>query len=248
MTDPAAAAALLGLLGAVFGSFIATVAIRWPEGRSALAGRSQCDACDATLSPRELVPVASYVVQRGRCRRCGGRIAPTHLICELAGGAVGVAAALAATWPLALAGAVFGWQLLALAAIDARAFWLPNLLTGALALTGLLGALVVPEPPIDARLIGGVAGYAVLEAVRRGYRHLRGREGLGGGDPKLFGAIGLWLGWQALPWVLLAASGAGLVAVLLLALVGRRPGLSDRLPFGVMLALGAWGVWLAAAR
>ena len=81
--------------------------------------------------------------------------------------------------------------------------------------------------------------------VASAYRVLRGKDGLGGGDPKLFGAIGLWLGWQALPVVLLAACAIGLVGVLAMRLGGRKLGMQDRVPLGVLLAVAGFGVWLA---
>lgn len=236
---------LLGILGLVFGSFIATVAIRWPKGRSTLRGRSECDGCGKALGGTELVPVASFVLQRGRCRGCGAPIHPSHLITELLGLAIGVAAGVAMPGPGGVAGAVFGWLLLALAALDLAAFWLPNLLTGSLAAAGLAtGALGIP-PAMDARLIGGIGGYAALAAVAAAYRLIRGRQGLGGGDPKLFGAIGCWLGWQALPMVLLAGASIGLAAVLGFVSAGRKVTGTDRMPFGVMLAAAGWLVWLS---
>ena len=140
---------------------------------------------------------------------------------------------------------MFGWLLLALAALDLAAFWLPNLLTGSLAAAGLAtGALGIP-PAMDARLIGGIGGYAALAAVAAAYRLIRGRQGLGGGDPKLFGAIGCWLGWQALPMVLLAGASIGLAAVLGFVSAGRKVTGTDRMPFGVMLAAAGWLVWLS---
>ncbi|RYD55496.1 MAG: prepilin peptidase [Sphingomonadales bacterium] len=233
--------AALGLLGLILGSFIATIAIRWPQGRSAAKGRSECDSCQRPLGASELVPVLSYVIQRGKCRACGARIAPWHPLIELLGLAIGIAAGIAAPGGAGVAGAVFGWLLLTLAAIDLRAFWLPNTLTATLALTGLaLGAEPLPD-----RLIGGLAGFAALWLVAAGYRHLRGREGLGGGDPKLFGAIGCWLGWQALPMVLLAACAVGITMVLALRLAGNKMTGTDRLPFGALLAPAAFGIWLA---
>ena len=95
---------------------------------------------------------------------------------------------------------MFGWLLLALAALDVAEFWLPDALTGALALAGLASIAVAP-PDWPDRLIGGVAGFASLWLIGFAYRRLRGREGLGGGDPKLLGAIGLWVGWAMLPFV-----------------------------------------------
>jgi leader peptidase (prepilin peptidase) / N-methyltransferase len=238
---------LLGVLGLVFGSFIATVALRWPAGRSALQGRSKCDSCNKELRAHELVPILSFVLQRGRCRGCAAPIHPGHLATELAGMAIGVTAGIAAPGAVGVAGAIFGWLLLTLAALDLAAYWLPNLLTGALAALGLAAGLAGLPPAIDMRLIGGIGGYAALAAVAAGYRVVRGRQGLGGGDPKLFGAIGCWLGWQALPMVLLAAALIGLAAVLGFMSAGRKLTATDKLPFGVLLATAAWAVWLGHA-
>lgn len=229
----------LGMLGAVFGSFIATVAIRWPANESALKGRSRCDGCGRVLAAIELVPVASYLLQRGRCRGCRGVIAPSHVVTELLGLAIGVVAGVVAPGPEGAAGAVFGWLLLALGAIDLAAFWLPNALVAALALTGLGSGLAGVDPPLTDRVVGGLAGFAVLWSVATLYRQARGRIGLGGGDPKLFGAIGLWLGWRALPGVMLIACAIGLAV----AFATRMRG-SDRLPLGTLLAAAGFIWWL----
>lgn len=235
---------LLGVLGAVFGSFIATLAIRWPAGRSVARGRSACDSCDAPLRAGELVPVLSFLLQRGRCRHCAAPIPPSHWLTELFGVAIGLVAGLLAPGMGGAAGAVFGWLLLALAALDLAAFWLPNGLNLALAATGLLAGALGLAPALAERMVGGILGFAVLWSVAWAYRRLRGRQGLGGGDPKLFGAIGCWLGWTALPMILLAASLIGLAAVLRMRSAGRQVRATDRLPFGIMLAAGAWAVWI----
>jgi leader peptidase (prepilin peptidase)/N-methyltransferase len=145
-----------------------------------------------------------------------------------------------ATGPTAIAGAVFGWLLLAVAAIDAVSYRIPNLLNFAIAVLGLVAGAAGLAPAFDDRLIGGVAGFAALWLVSAGYRYSRGRTGLGGGDVKLLGAIGLWLGWRALPWVVLIACIIGLAWALL-----RRLKSGDRLPFGTLLAAGAFAAWIA---
>jgi leader peptidase (prepilin peptidase)/N-methyltransferase len=244
MADPWLWPVALGLLGAIIGSFLATLVIRWPEGRSVLRGRSHCDACDAVLGPRDLVPLLSVVLACGRCRRCAAPIDPRHWQVELAAALIGVTAGIAVPGPVGLAGAAFGWLLLALAALDLAVFWLPDRLTIALALGGLLTGAIGIEPSLTARLIGGVAGFAGLWLIGAGYRHWRGREGLGGGDPKLLGAIGLWLGWAMLPAVLLLAALTGLALVLVGMLSGRPTRLDDRVPFGALLAIAAYPAWL----
>jgi leader peptidase (prepilin peptidase)/N-methyltransferase len=235
--------ALLGLLGVVFGSFIATVALRWPQGRSALHGRSACDSCDKALRAHELVPLFSFVLQRGRCRGCGGAIHPGHPGTELAGLVIGVAAGLVAPGWEGVAGAIFGWLLLALAALDLAAFWLPNVLTAALALAGIADGFFFPPNWLD-RIAGGVIGYGLLELTRFTYRAIRGREGLGGGDAKMFAGIGIWLGASMLAPVLLCASLIGLAFALAARLSGRQMGMTSRLPLGTLLAIAAFPAWV----
>ena len=238
-------AALLGGLGAIFGSFIAALVIRWPAGRSIARGRSACDACGRTLGPAELVPIVSFVAQRGRCRGCGARIDPAHLWIELAALAIGVLGGAVAPGGAGVAGAVFGWLLLALAALDIVAFWLPDRLTALLALAGLASGAAGLMPDLADRLIGGIAGYAALAGIALGYKTWRGREGMGGGDPKLMGAIGLWLGWRMLPAVLVIASLIGLGVALVAHLGGRRMARDTALPFGALLGVAAYPAWLA---
>jgi leader peptidase (prepilin peptidase)/N-methyltransferase len=244
MADPWLWPVGLGALGAIIGSFIATLVIRWPQGRSVTRGRSRCDSCDAVLGPGELVPLFSAVLARGRCRRCAAPIDPRHWQIELAAAAIGLLAGFAVSGPIALAGAAFGWLLLALAALDLVTFWLPDRLTILLAAGGLFTGAIGIAPSLSDRLIGGAAGFAVLWGVGQAYRLVRKREGLGGGDPKLFGAIGLWLGWAMLPAVLLLAALTGLALVLVGHVAGRPARLDDRVPFGALLAIAAYPAWL----
>ncbi|WP_375383117.1 prepilin peptidase [uncultured Sphingomonas sp.] len=235
---------LLAGAGLIAGSFLATLVIRWPEGRSVARGRSACDGCGRALTAPELVPLLSAAVTRGRCRTCGAAIDPRHWRIEAGCAAVGALAGWAAPGWAGVAGAVFGWLLLALAALDAADLWLPDALVLPLALAGLATGAAGLEPPLAERLIGGVVGYGVLRAIGAGYRHWRGREGLGGGDPKLLGAIGLWLGWRMLPWVLVVASVAGLLGVGIARLRGRPVRADTPVPLGALMAAAAYPIWL----
>ena len=125
-----------------------------------------------------------------------------------------------------------------------RDFWLPDPLTLTLALAGVAAGVMDIEPRLVDRLIGGIAGFAALWLVGFTYTRLRGREWLGGGDPKLLGAIGLWLGWRMLPAVLLLAALTGLALVLVGMVRGRAAKLDDRAPFGALLAIAAYPAWL----
>lgn len=228
-------------LGAIAGSFLATLTLRWPQGRT-LGGRSACDGCGRVLRARELVPLASALAQRGRCRRCGVVIARDHAAVEWGAAAIGAVALGVAPGIAGLGWAWFGWLLLALAALDLRHFWLPDRLTVTLGASGLLAGGLATGVALTDRAAGAAAGFAALRLIGAGYRRLRGREGLGGGDAKLLGAIGAWLGWQALPFVLLSASVIGLLA----AAIGGDLRRDRAVAFGAALATGAVPGWLAS--
>ncbi len=236
--------AALGLIaGLIFGSFIAALTQRWPQGRSIAAGRSRCDHCDTVLPARDLVPVISFIALRGRCRHCGAAIAPRHLGIEIAAAGIGVASLALHPDVAGLAIAGLGWALLLLVITDVEYFWLPDAVTLPLGLAGLAVGL---PPALSDRLIGAAAGFASLWLVAAAYKALTGRTGLGGGDPKLFAAIGAWLGWQLLPPVLLLAALLGLALVGYDRLSGRPVTRYSRVPLGAMLAAAAWPMALAA--
>ena len=229
------------ILGLIFGSFIANLVIRWPRGQAVTRGRSACDACGKPLGAIELVPVISHIVQRGHCRGCGAAIDRRHLAIEVAAGLIGASALFVSPDWNGLVGAVFGWFLLALAVLDVEHFWLPDRLTLPLMVIGLIVAPFTRPEMTEMRIIGALAGFVGLALIGWAYRKLRGWQGLGGGDPKMLGAIGAWLGWPLLPFVLLLASLVGLGATLL-----RREKMSAtmRVPLGALMAVAAWPLWL----
>ncbi len=232
------------LLGLIIGSFLATLILRWPEDRSVISGRSSCDSCGHQLRAWELIPLVSFVLQRGKCRQCGASIATDHLAIELAAALIGGMALLAAPGIEGLAGAIFGWLLLTLAALDVKHHWLPDRLTAILVLSGLLTGLLLTPPALFDRLIGGLAGFASLAIIAALYKALRGREGLGGGDPKMLAGVGCWLGWQALPLVILGASLVGLVFAISWQFRGKQVRVDSMLPLGSLIAVAAFPLWL----
>jgi leader peptidase (prepilin peptidase)/N-methyltransferase len=225
-------------LGLVAGSFLATLVLRWPEGR-ALSGRSRCDGCGTVLGMAELVPLLSWAVLRGRCRHCGAAIDPTHPAMEAAAAAMGGLALLVDPSPAGLAGALFGWLLLALLALDLAHLWLPDRLTLPLLALGLLFGMGSPTERLAGAMIGG--GGLLLLALA--YRRLRGRDGLGLGDAKLMAGLGAWLSPAMIAPLLLLSALAGLAFA---AVRARRAGGSaaDPVPFGACLAIVAFPLWL----
>lgn len=230
------------LLGLVAGSFLATLVVRWPKGET-LGGRSRCDGCGRRLGLLELVPLLSALLSRGRCRSCGAAIDRRHLLLEPAAALVGLLAMLASPGTVGLSGAILGWALLALLALDAEHHWLPDRITLPLLALGLL----LGAGDLSDRLLGAAIGGGALLLLALGYRALRGREGMGLGDVKLMAALGAWLGPLLLGPLLLAAALLGLLMAAGLKLGGKPLPTGGRIPFGACLAAAAFPIWLFAS-
>lgn len=237
--------ALIVLISAPFvGSFLGTLAVRLPDGRPVIAGRSRCPSCGATLGPMSLIPVLSWALQRGQCVFCAGRISAFYPSIELAAlGTALWAASVHSGW-LLLASCALGWALLALAAIDARRLLLPDALTLPLIPAGLVVIYAIGSDAIWVHALGAGAGWAVFAGIDRLYRWLRGRSGLGLGDAKLLAGAGAWVGLAGLPSVVLLASVMALGWAAGTTLRGGRLRAGKVVPFGPFIALGFWVVWL----
>jgi leader peptidase (prepilin peptidase)/N-methyltransferase len=228
----------------VIGSFLGVVVRRLPDGGAIVWSRSRCEACGVLLAPRDLVPLVSWLAARGRCRRCGQPIGWFYPGVEMAALLIAVIALGVDGTPRAWLDCLFGWWLLALGWIDLRRWVLPDALTLPLIAAGLVAAMLFDREGLLDRALGAAFGYAVLRGVAAAYRAVRGQEGLGGGDAKLLGAGGAWVGVSAVPQVILAAALLALVAAGALRLAGVRLHAQSAMPFGPFLALAIWAVWL----
>jgi leader peptidase (prepilin peptidase)/N-methyltransferase len=244
-------AILFGLLGLAMGSAVTAIAYRVPRGRSWVSGRSACPACAVPLGPRDLVPVLSFALSRGRCRHCGARIAWRYPLTEV----------LCAAWSLMLFRevgltpaypllALWGFLLIALMWIDLEFQLLPDVLTFPGTLLALAAALQWPGGAHRA-LLGVVAGSGLLWLLAWLWLRFRKIEGMGGGDIKLAAMFGVVLGWKLTLLTLMLAALAGSLwgAVLMIRRQGQG---TTALPFGTLLAPAAlvaflWGEgWMNA--
>jgi leader peptidase (prepilin peptidase) / N-methyltransferase len=231
-------ASTCGILGAILGSFIGALCTRWPNGRSILSGRSHCDGCGRVLKARELVPLFSYAMQRGRCKGCDAVIDPLQFVAELSALIIGMVAFGFLALPQAVSFAIMGWILLPLILLDYRHLWLPNPLIFMLALSALLtGYFMMPDYDWWVQIIAACFAFSALELIRHAFRAIRHKEGMGAGDPKLMGAIALWLPPLTLPYLLLIASAFGLTHALLTR--NKTDLQNQKLPFGALLCLAA---------
>ena len=229
------------------GSFLGVVVRRLPAGRPVALDRSRCEACGRPLGVRELVPVLSYLAQRGRCRGCGAEIARAHLAIEVATVAVAAAAVAAgpACAPLRLwLSCGLGWTLLALAWIDWDHLRLPDALTLPLLVAGLGATWLLDPGQAPEHAAAAALGYLALQGLAWAYRALRGRDGLGGGDAKLLAAGGAWLGLEHLGLLVGVAGVFGLLLGAALWWRGKTVLATTALPFGTCLCLAIWLFWL----
>jgi leader peptidase (prepilin peptidase) / N-methyltransferase len=213
---------------------------------------SHCPQCKHPLGAVENMPVLSYVLQRGKCRHCKARISARYPIVETVTGLLSMLVAIkfGFMW-LTLAVLVLTWSLVALTMIDFDHQLLPDDITLPLLWLGLLvntqGWLV----PLDSAVWGAIGGYGVLWGVYWLFKLATGKEGMGFGDFKLLGALGAWMGWQALPAIILLSSLVGaVVGITLIVVKGRDKNVP--IPFGPYLAAAGfialiWGDTITAA-
>ncbi|HXB63971.1 MAG TPA: prepilin peptidase [Solirubrobacteraceae bacterium] len=227
-------ATLAGVMGAVFGSFLNVVAYRLPRRESIVKPRSRCTSCGAPVRPYDNVPILSWLALRGHCRTCAAPISPRYPLVEAATALLCAAAVLAHTRAASITLSVALILVLVPAAlIDLEYRIIPNKLTAAGALLALaLGTALDPagEP---GRLIAGAAAGGFLLAAALAYP-----GGMGMGDVKLAGVMGLFLGAAVASAMLIALLSGVLVGTAILARKGAASGRKTKVPFGPFLALG----------
>jgi leader peptidase (prepilin peptidase)/N-methyltransferase len=225
-------------MGLAVGSFLNVCIYRLPRRESVMFPGSHCPVCDRSLDWFENLPLASWLVLRGRCRTCRTRIPVQYPLVEAMTAAVFVSAYFIYGWtPLLAARLLFACAMIVLFVIDLQHRILPNVITLPGIVIGLLFSFFLP-PGWRSSLIGVLAGGGVLFAIAEAYYRLRGYEGLGMGDVKMLAMIGAFLGWPLMIVTLVLSSFSGsLVGVGLL--VSRRGDMKAALPFGTFLAVGA---------
>ena len=223
-----------------------------PEGRfDLIAPRSRCPQCGHRITALQNVPVISYLLLRGRCAACSEPVSKRYPIIELATAAVSATVAWRFGFTIETAMALgITWTLVAISMIDADHQIIPDSLVLPLLWAGLVASLFSPVggpgalfvSPREA-IVGAAAGYLSLWSVYHLFRLLTGKEGMGYGDFKLLAALGAWLGWTALPMIIVMSAFVGaVVGIALIALRGHDRNVP--IPFGPFLAAAGWIVML----
>ena len=202
--------------------------------------RSRCPSCNQLIKARQNIPVLSYLLLGGKCANCKSGISIRYPLVEVTTAAL----ALICAWQFGptlqgVAAIVITWFLVALSAIDFDTQLLPDDLTLPLLWMGLIASTIGVFVGPGTAIIGAAAGYLSLWSVFWLFKLITGKEGMGYGDFKLLAALGAWLGWQALPMIILLSSLVGAVVGITLIVVRGR----DRqipIPFGPYLAAAGW--------
>ncbi|ALP42646.1 prepilin peptidase [Aeromonas schubertii] len=202
--------------------------------------RSRCPACGHGITAAENIPLLSWLWLRGRCSACKAPISVRYPLVELVTALLSLVVAwqLPAGWPT-LAGLLLTWSLIPLTLIDLDRMLLPDQITLPLLWGGVLVNLVDGFVPLSDAVIGAMVGYLTLWSLYWAFKLLTGKEGMGYGDFKLLAALGAWLGWQALPLILLLSALVGAMVGITLILL-RRHQQGNPIPFGPYLAMAGW--------
>jgi leader peptidase (prepilin peptidase)/N-methyltransferase len=228
------------VFGLALGSFLNVCIYRVPLKKSIVRPPSSCPKCGAEIRFYDNIPVISYITLLGRCRHCRAPISPRYPLVEIIIGFLSVALFIQfGLSPKTIFLLLFTAALIAIAFIDLDHKIIPDVISLPGILVGLAFSFFPSAGifPLDA-LIGAAGGAAFLLLVGTVFEKVTGREGMGGGDVKLLAMIGAWMGWKALPFIILISSLTGAV-IGGVSLVISRQGVRSRIPFGPFLALGA---------
>lgn len=226
---------LAGVAGLLVGSFLNVVAHRLPRKESVVRPGSRCPGCGAPVRARDNIPVLSWLALRGRCRDCQAPISPQYPLVELATGVLWATVAVARDDAIGVAlGLILVTALVPIVVIDLEHRLIPNLITGPAAVAAIAAGLALAPGDVPEQLAWGAGafGFFFLAALA----HPRG---MGMGDVKLAGVLGLCLGRAVVPGILVALLAGVLIGGVIVARVGARAGRKTAVPFGPFLALGA---------
>jgi len=226
-------------LGAIIGSFLNVCIVRLPKRESIIRPSSHCPHCNEPIRFYDNIPIISYILLAGKCRHCKNRISLRYPVVEGLTGLMAVALFMrygpTVQFLLLL---LFSAALMIITFIDLDHQIIPDAVSIPGIPCGIAASLLIPTISWLDSLLGILVGGGLLLLVAVGYKWVTGREGMGGGDIKLLAMMGAWLGWKAIPFILLASSLIGLLigggSGLLL-----KKGLRAKIPFGPFLAVAS---------
>ena len=230
------------ILGGLWGSFANVCIYRLPLDKGVVSGRSYCPKCKKQITWKDNIPIISYLLLSGKCRKCKKPISSQYALVEFL-------SILFFTIIYFLYGITLTTLLLMILSlsfiiiffIDLKHFIIPNEITFSMMALGFLKSF---DPNLNSifpnyinSLIGGLLGYGIIWSIIYFYKQVRKKEGMGLGDAKLFGVIGFWFGWLAIPFIIFLSSVIALLSVVPSLLKNSRT-MSSQIPFGPYIIIG----------
>ena len=230
------------ILGGLWGSFANVCIYRLPLNQGVVSGRSYCPKCKNQITWKDNIPILSYLLLNGKCRKCKKTISSQYVLVEFL-------SILFFTIIYFLYGITLTTLLLMILSlsftiiffIDLKHFIIPNEITFSMMVIGFLKSF---DPNLNSifpnyinSVIGGLFGYGIIWSIIYFYKQVRKKEGMGLGDAKLLSVIGFWFGWIAIPFVIFISSVVALFSVIP-SLIKKSKNMSSQIPFGPFIILG----------
>ena len=229
------------ILGGLWGSFANVCIYRLPKGKGVVSGRSHCPKCKKEIVWQDNIPIISYLILKGKCRKCKRKISSQYPMVEM----INILLFLIIYFLFGISLTTILLMILSLSFliiffIDLKHFIIPNSLTFSMMILGFIKSF---DPNLDSifpnyinSLIGGLFGYGIILSIIFFYKQIRKKEGMGLGDAKLLAVIGFWFGWISIPFVIFLSSIFALVFVAP-DLIKKNKKMSSQIPFGPHIIL-----------
>ena len=227
------------IFGAVVGSFLNVCICRLPKSESIVFPPSHCPNCDYKIPFYDNIPILSYLLLRGKCRSCKGRISPQYPIVELLNALLTLFLLMRfGPSPAFLVLFLFCSAMVVITFIDLEHQIIPDVISLPGIAVGFIFSFFIPQLGWKSSLIGIAVGGGSLWLVAHVYELISKKEGMGGGDIKLLAMMGAFFGWKAIPFIIFVSSLVGSMIGITVMLVQKKDA-KMAIPFGPFLALGA---------
>tara|TARA_B100000035_G_scaffold253254_1_gene222612 strand:+ start:2426 stop:3163 length:738 start_codon:yes stop_codon:yes gene_type:complete len=229
-------------MGGLWGSFANVCIHRLPLDKGVVSGRSYCPKCKKKISWKDNIPIISYLLLSGKCRKCKKPISSRYALVEFLSILSFVTTyflyGITLTTLLLM---ILSLSLIIIFFIDLKHYIIPNEITFPMMALGFVKSF---DPNLDSMfpnyvnsLIGGLFGYGIIWSIIYFYKQIRKKEGMGLGDAKLFAVVGFWFGWLAIPFVIFLSSVTALISVVP-SLLKNSKSMSSQIPFGPYIIIG----------
>ncbi len=230
------------ILGGLWGSFANVCIVRLPKDKGVVAGRSSCPKCKKEILWYDNIPIISFFLLQGKCRKCKKKISFQYVVVEL----LSIISFLSIYYLYGLSLTTLLLIILSLAFIiiffiDLKHFIIPDVITYPMMVLGFLKSF---DPNLNEifpnyifSLIGGIFGYGIIWSIIYFYKQVKKKDGMGLGDAKLLAVIGFWFGLDAIPFIIFLSSTTALLSVVP-DLIKKTKKLSTQIPFGPYIIIG----------